>query len=112
MKRNNRKPNMGITIFVVVGIIIVVILITYFSHKSNVLYLNYQFDGLIEQVSYDIQHKATIVVKGKKYGLKDPNCDFDHNRIEKGDSISKKSNTMIITLFKRNGEVITEGVDN
>ena len=55
---------------------------------------------------------ASIIIKGVNYDLSDTNWDFDHNRIEKGDLMIKKKNSMIIKLIKRNGQIVIEGEDD
>ena len=79
------------------------------SHEAKKLYLKYQFNGIIKSVTYDVKGKATILVNNVPYELFDNDWDFDHNRIEKNDSIVKAKNSMIIKLIKRNGKIIFEG---
>ena len=79
------------------------------KHKGTIEDLDYHFNGIVDSVSYDIKGFATIIVKGSHYYLGDTGWDFDHNRIQKGDSIIKERNSMIIKLIKPNGQVVIEG---
>jgi hypothetical protein len=80
-----------------------------FNNKGKAKELDYQFNGIVDSVSYNIKGKASIVVKGAHYYLGAPNWDFDHNKIQKGDLISKKRNSMIIKLIKPDGRIIFQG---
>jgi len=82
------------------------------SGHSDIDNLYVHFSGKVDSVTYNIKGEPTIVVKGTHYELNCLNWDFDHNRIEKGDSIIKKQHSMIIKLIKRNKTVIIQGEDN
>jgi len=72
-------------------------------HSENV---NYQINGRIDSVSYDIKGNPTIVVKGTPYYLSDSDWLFNTN-LQKGDLISKRSGAMTIKLTRFNsGKVI------
>lgn len=102
----------SVSVFFVLGVCIFFFLYIFGSYKYRKIYLAYQFDGRVESVSYDIKGIASIVIKDVNYDLSDTNWDFDHNRIEKGDLMIKKKNSMIIKLIKRDGQIIVEGKDD
>lgn len=95
--------------FLLITVIIISISGAYVNHKTKLVNLEYHFNGKVESVYYDIKGIATINIKGVHYILSDPNWDFDHNRISKGDSIIKSKNSMIVKLIKANGKIIVEG---
>jgi len=67
---------------------------------------NYQINGRIDSVSYDIKGNPTIIVKGEFYYLSDSDWLFN-SKLQKGDVIEKKSKTMTIKLTRPyTGEVI------
>ncbi len=73
------------------------------DHKENI---NYQFNGKIDSVFYDLKGSPTIMVNGKAYYLSDNDWLFN-TRLEKGDLVFKKSKQMTIKLARHNtGEVI------
>jgi len=80
----------------------------YFTKKGKRKNLSYQFNGKVDSVTYDVKGEATVYIDTSYY-LSDPNWDFDHNRIQKGDSMIKEKNSMTIKLIKPNGKVIVEG---
>jgi len=96
------------TVLISVGIIFAVGLV-YSTHLSNVKNFAYLFNGKVDIVSYDIKGEATVFINDTDYYLSYPNWDFDHNRIEVGDSIIKKRNSWVIKLIHKNGQVIIEG---
>jgi hypothetical protein len=104
-----QRPLIG---FFVIGVIIMIIIGINYDHKGTMRNLEYHFNGVVDSVAYNIKGKATIIVNGSHYDLSEPNWNFDTNRIEKGDSIFKKRNSMIIRLVKPNGQVIVEGEDS
>ena len=109
------QPNRGKTYNKIVGSFFIVVVLTmiisgiYINHKNKLIDLNYQFNGKVDSANYNIKGEATVIIKGIKYDLSDFNWDFDHNRIQKGDSIVKEKNSMIIKLIKPNGKIIVEG---
>ena len=67
--------------------------------------LNYSFNGVVENVSYDVQHHATVTIRGKEYELGLNTWGRNKNIkgiIEKGDSMIKKKGELYIELIKRN----------
>ena len=102
---------------VLIGVFIAVMIIALIlgirlTQKGRIENLNYQFDGVVDSVSYDIKGYATITVKGSHYYLGGTSWDFNHNRIQKGDSILKKRNSMIVKLIKPDGRIIFQGKDD
>ncbi len=97
-----------ISLFIVVAITGLVKAI-YYQRKGITEELDNHFEGVVDSVSYDIKGKASVIIKGTHFYLGDGNWDFDHNRIEKGDSLIKKRNSMIIKLKRPNGQVVIEG---
>ena len=95
--------------FFVVFVALFILFIVYVNRKGRLTCLNYRFNGKVENVVYNVKGQAYITVKGVTYYLFDSNWDFDHNRIDKGDSIIKNSKSMIIRLVKQNGRIIIEG---
>jgi hypothetical protein len=95
----------NVGIFGVIGVIVLI----FFSIKARCKDLNYQFNGRVDSVFYGEKATATVWVKKEKYYLDANNWDFDHNRIQKGDSLIKEKNSMVIRLIRPNGSVIVEG---
>jgi membrane-bound ClpP family serine protease len=92
----------------ILGAIGVIVLI-FFSIKAHYKDLNYQFNGRVDSVFYGEKATATVWVRKEEYYLDANNWDFDHNRIQKGDSLIKEKNSMVIRLIRPNGSVIVEG---
>ncbi|OCX51501.1 hypothetical protein BEL04_15870 [Mucilaginibacter sp. PPCGB 2223] len=90
------------------GIVLIILTIysTIISRNQN---LEYQFNGRVDSVYYTSKGEPYIFVKKVKYYLSDRDWDFNQNRIQKGDSVIKKKNSMIIKLFKSNAKAIIEG---
>jgi len=108
MDANKIYRKIMISLFVV-GVIISLIVAINYNHKGTIIALDYHFNGVVDSVSYDIKGFATIIVKGSHYYLGDTSWDFDHDRIQKGDSIIKERNSMIIKLIKPNGRNYNRG---
>jgi hypothetical protein len=75
----------------------------YFKTKQEVLL--YEFNGKVENVSYSVKGEPTIKVNGKSYDLPVNFWNFNH-QIEMQDSLIKLKNSMIVTIVKKNKEVI------
>ncbi|SDS42134.1 hypothetical protein SAMN05216490_1124 [Mucilaginibacter mallensis] len=90
-------------------VVIFIFTMVYLTHKANLIDHGYQFNGPVDSVTYDEKGKATIIIRKHQMYLGDNNWDFDHNRIQKGDSMIKKRGSMIIKLIKPDGRVILEG---
>ena len=74
--------------------------------KGNIDDKKMQFNGKVDSVAYDIKGQARVTIKGRNYDLDNNNWDFDHNRIQKGDSMIKDKNTLLIKLIKKDGQLI------
>jgi len=66
------------------------------GHQEDV---NYQFNGRIDGVSYDIKGSPTVLVNGRSYYLSDNDWLFPI-ALKKGDLIMKKSKVMTITVTR------------
>ncbi len=67
---------------------------------------NYQFNGRIDSVFYDIKNNPVIIVKGSRYYLSENDWDLKTN-LQKGDLIFKKSKSTVIRLMKpQTGQII------
>jgi hypothetical protein len=97
--------------FFIVSVICLAVIAIYINNKSRDKNLAYQFNGVVDTVFYNVQGKATIFMHDTDYNLSEPNWDFDHNRIQAGDSMIKKKGSMIIKLIKPNGKIIVVGED-
>lgn len=81
----------------------------FFNERGKKLHLSYSFDGKVDSVTYDIKKKANVRINGISYELDDPSWEFKYNPIEKGDSMTKSKNSMIIKLFKKDGRILVVG---
>lgn len=98
--------------FFIVSVTLMAILFNYMDNRATKESLNFQFNGKVDSVTYNIKGKATVLINGVEYPIFDPNWNFDHTRIMKGDSIVKRENSMIIKLFRNDTLVTTQGKDN
>jgi len=101
-----------VLIFFISFVILMTIRVIYMGRTGRSETLNYQFNGKVDSVRYNIKGQAYVSINGVEYYLFDPDWDFDHNRIQIGDSLVKRKNSMIIELFRRNVLVTIEGKDN
>jgi len=90
------------TVLLIIG----VCAFTYGYFRGTFLDKKMHFNGKVDSVSYDIKAKATTIIKGKVYNLDNNDWDFDHNRIKKGDSMVKDSNTLSVKLIRKNGQIV------
>jgi hypothetical protein len=81
-----------------ISIILIPFIVWLIAYK---IALNYSFNGIVEYVSYDVQHKPTITIKGIKYNLDLNNWGHYQDTIEVGDSMIKKKGETFIKLIKR-----------
>jgi hypothetical protein len=80
--------------------------VIYFYNRSRSECLAYEFNGKVENVNYDDKGKPTVLIDGKEYDLLVNFWNFNH-KIQKGDSLIKQKNTMVIKLVKQEtGDVI------
>lgn len=66
-------------------VILIVIPVIYIERTGRSNALNYPFNGKVDSVRYNTKRQAYVSVNGDQYYLNDPNWDFDHNRIQRGD---------------------------
>ncbi|MBD1366688.1 hypothetical protein IDJ77_22945 [Mucilaginibacter sp. ZT4R22] len=104
----NRSNKLIVKLSIIAGLIIAAALI-YFSRREYQTILSYQFNGVVDSVSYNAKGQAYVHIKGIQYYLSDNTWDFDHDRIAKGDSMIKGKNSMVVKLIKANGQTIIEG---
>jgi hypothetical protein len=98
--RNNSKVFFGFSLITIFFFVFLRIK----GHQEDV---NYQFNGRIDSVSYDIKGSPTILVNGRSYYLSGNDWLF-RAPLEKGDSIMKKSKLMTIKVTRHStGETLT-----
>ena len=100
----------GVQVFFITVVMLVVAGI-YFNYINKKTALDYQFNGKVDSVDYNLKNQASVFIKGIQYDLFYQKWDFNHNRIQKGDSIIKRKNSIVIKLIKANGKIIIEGDD-
>jgi hypothetical protein len=67
---------------------------------------NYEFNGVVQVVTYDIKGTPDVKINGSEYFLTYHKWGFNH-KIQVGDSLIKKRNKMVIRLVKqKTGEII------
>lgn len=97
--RNNSKVFFGFSLMMICFFVFLRIE----THKEDI---NYQFNGRIDSVSYDIKGNPTILINGRSYYLSG-NDWLLPAKVEKSDSILKKSKIMTIKLIRHDtGETI------
>lgn len=101
----------GVKVFCITVVMLVIAGI-YFNYINKKAAFNYQFNGKVDSVDYNLEGQASIYIKGSQYDLFYKKWDFNHNRIHKGDSMIKTKNSLVIKLVQQGGNTITEGADN
>jgi len=92
--------------FLLLGVPIFLILTVIFSIREHIIEKDYQFKGVVENVVYSINGSPDVFINGKKYPLT-YNIWNLNRKIEKGDSLIKHKNEMILKLVKKQtGETI------
>ena len=93
--------------FIVLGILAIsfAIFTFYTRFAAQRKALHYQFNGKVDTVNYDKKGQPTVTIKGTRYDLSVTRWDFNR-QIEKGDSMVKKADSMMIKIFKTDGTVI------
>lgn len=93
-------------------VVLVVVIVLFFGsvvYLYNRLFeenLPYKFSGKVEKVSYSVKGEPTVLINGKGFDLPVNFWNFNH-KIQKGDSLIKQKNSMVIKLVKqKTGEVI------
>ena len=82
----------------VVFIAIIIILLIVNNEKMRW----YNFDALIQNVSYNVKGDPTITINGTEYFLSYSHWQFGIAKIEKGDRIIKIKGKMDLKLIKKN----------
>jgi len=75
--------------------------------KARNSYINYEFNGIVESVSYDDKNIPSATVDGQTYYLGATNWNFNR-LIEAGDSLHKQKGNIVIELIKqKTGKILT-----
>ncbi|MCO5946150.1 MULTISPECIES: hypothetical protein [Mucilaginibacter] len=101
----------------VVTPILLLIVAGYFIKKGDGKLLAYKFNGRVDSVRYS-DHSVSVpnvtgpfvTIKGKTYHLFYHTWNFGY-KIQKGDSIIKNENTLVVTLIKKSGKKFVYGGD-
>jgi hypothetical protein len=103
--------------FIAMSMLFVIVAVV-FIKKDNKELLGYQFNGRVDSVWYDanssVRNEVTspfVKIKGKTYYLYYHTWYFGY-KIQKGDSMVKKVNTMAVILVKPNGKTYKYGVND
>lgn len=72
----------------------------FFSILADIKETKMEFRGVVEDVVYDEKGTPDVVINGIKYYLSSNDWFFD-DKIQKGDSLIKKRNMMVIKLVKQ-----------
>ncbi|QEM06906.1 hypothetical protein DIU31_026620 [Mucilaginibacter rubeus] len=94
--------------FFFIGVFILLLFASAIYHYNNLVRKNYsiEFNGKVEKVIYSIKGEPTVSINGKTFDLPVNLWDFNH-KIEKGDSLIKSKDSMVIKLIKyKTGQVI------
>ena len=82
------------------------IVLSFLYIRADKIEKNYQFNGIIEKVTYGDKKIRKVVIKGKTYFISYPSEDFN-DKIEAGDSLIKEKNSKIYKLIKfKTGQII------
>ncbi len=94
------------TKFLLVGIPVFMGIVIFLYFRAYITEKHYEFQGVVQNVSYDIKGTPDIYIDGKKYILSYNDWNFNY-KIDKGDSLIKRKNEMVIKLIKhKTGEII------
>ncbi|WP_413670501.1 hypothetical protein ACEN9X_11480 [Mucilaginibacter sp. Mucisp86] len=94
--------------FFFIGVFILLLFVTAIYYYNNLVRKNHsiEFNGKVEKVIYSIKGEPTVSINGKTFDLPVNLWDFSH-KIEKGDSLIKSKDSMVIKLIKyKTGQVI------
>lgn len=111
MSTDAQQNKFNVRVFCVT-VLLLVTADTFINYKNKNEALDLRFNGRIDSVNYNQKSKASIFIKGVKYDLFYQKWDFDHNRIQTGDSIIKKKGSIQIKLIRPDGNSLIEGGDN
>jgi len=85
-------------VLIIVAVLFLVALI-YYNNQLRKETLNYDFNGKVESVIYSDKGEPTVLIKGKEFNLPVNFWNFSH-KIEIGDSLVKKKDSMQVILIK------------
>lgn len=86
-----------------VGLVIIICIIVSLRIMHNAILRNYDFNGIVENVTYDSNRFPKIIIKGEEYELTYEGWDTNINKIVIGDKMIKKRGEMELLLIKQNG---------
>lgn len=96
MKLNSKLTIIGIICFLGISF--------YGYYLTRKEQLNYKFNGIVRNISYNEKGYAKISIDGVVYDLGGPNFHGYSGKISKGDSLIKNSGTLEMKLIKKNGD--------
>lgn len=79
------------------GLLLILVILSHFTGVKKEKEI--QFDGVIQEVTYGDKHTPLVKINGATFAVQFPNEDF-RNKIEEGDSLSKKKNSRVYRLVK------------
>lgn len=92
--------------YLALGILLFIALSIFFFIRGYLMVNGYEFNGIVQKVTYSVKGTPYVIVNGKEYVLDWNSWGFD-NKIQQGDSLIKEKNTLFIKLVKqKTGEVI------
>jgi hypothetical protein len=91
----------------IAGVIGVIVLIG-FSIRRHYVYLDYNFNGLVDSISYGDKGTAIVIIKGKEFVLNDDWSNYMNIIINKGDSMVKLKDSTWVRLIRPNGITIVK----
>lgn len=86
--------------FLLTGLAVCVITYIFFCFREFEQNKELEFRGIVQDVQYDIKGDVTVKINGHIYNPVSNNWSFG-GQIQKGDSLIKYKNTMIIKLVKQ-----------
>ncbi len=94
-----------VAIFAAIGFVVLIFYSIHWHYK----YLNYQFNGRVDSIAYGDKGVPIVIIKGNTYFLEAVDWNFqDSHLIQKGDSLVKNKNSIIVKLIKPDGKVIVK----
>ena len=108
----NKNINKYAIIIRSIGWIIIFICVAIILHTiHNTIKRNYNFNGIVENITYDPNRNPVITIKGVEYELSysgwNDGWDIVNNKVEVGDKMIKKKGEMELLLIKHNGRDTT-----
>jgi hypothetical protein len=93
----------AIAFFVAAGLFILMAIVMHVTGVNKEKEVH--FNGVIQDVTYGDKHTPLVRINGVTFAIGFPNEDF-RNKIEEGDSLSKKRDSRVYRLVKhRTGQV-------